>query len=167
MPPRRTTDSRIGTMGRIAPAKSAKVCWLGFVLAGFTACHSITFGPYTSPRISGWVLNAETHKPLAGVKVNRDKRPRSNESLNPPKQGELLLDKPAVVTDGAGQFTFQSERALTIFRPSGWNFVELTFERSGYERYQTNYSILTAGTNTASGEPLLETGDILMQPTGE
>jgi len=113
------------------------------------------------------VLDAETHRALSGVKVSRDKRPRSNESLNPPKQGEMLLEKPAVLTDRAGQFNLQSERALTVFRPSGWSLVELTFERPGYERYQTNYSILSAGANTPGGEPVLETGDILMQPTGE
>jgi hypothetical protein len=98
--------------------------------------------------------------------VKRDPAERRSNIGGAPKGAELLLQKPAARTGRDGRFVFASERALTIFRPAGWNFVDLSFERAGFERFQTNFSILTAGTNSPSGEPLLETGDIRLRSAG-
>ena len=127
-------------------------------------CGSLRFGPYTSPRITGRVVAANSDQPLAGVQVWRGARRHDHTLSGLPKGGELLLEKPAASTDREGRFSLPSERALTVFRPSGWSFVQLAFCRPGYQTYQTNYSILTAVTNTPNGEPVLNTGDIRLRP---
>lgn len=142
-----------------------RVAGLMLILIAVVGCKSLRFGPYTSPRIMGRVLAADTHQPLAGVRITRDHASRSPATGGQPKGGELLLEKPPIRTDGGGKFNFSSERALTIFRPAGWQFVQLSFELGGYEGFQTNLSILTAGTNSPEGEPLVETGDIFLRPS--
>ena len=72
-----------------------------------------------------------------------------------------------MVTDRDGRFTLETERALTPFRGAGWFSVQLLFERSGYERFRTNYSSLNVSTNSPKGEPLLDAGDILLHPVSK
>ena len=142
----------------------SRLLTLLLLAAAVAGCRSLRLGPYTSPRVTGRVLAADTRQPLAGVQVTRDGGERMHGVGEPPKGGELLLQQQAVETDGGGQFAFPSERALTVFRPAGWDSVLLAFQRTGYERFRTNYSIVTAGTNSPTGEPLLEAGDILLRP---
>ena len=130
-----------------------------------TGCNSVRLGPYTSPHVAGRVVAAGSGQPLAGVQVRRGARSRNNGLSGVPKGGELLLEKAGTRTGSDGRFALPSERALTLFRPSGWNSLQLTFQRDGYERYETNYSILSAITNAPDGEPLLNTGDIVLGPT--
>jgi hypothetical protein len=99
------------------------------------------------------------------VEVRRGAR-RSNHSLSGQSKGaELLLEKTATRTDHNGVFVLPSERVLTLFRPSGWSLVQLSFQRAGYASYETNLSISVTITNTLSGEPLLNTGDIRLHPS--
>lgn len=128
-----------------------------------TGCKTPTLGPYTAPRVTGRVLAADTGQPLAGVRVQRDATERAS-GLDAPKGGERLKDKAPVTTGADGTFLFPSTRALTVFRPVGWNWVRLDFDRSGYQPLHTNYSILTPATNAPSGEPMLHTGDIRLKP---
>ncbi len=141
----------------------SRLLTLLLLAAAVAGCRSLRLGPYTSPRVTGRVLAADTHQPLAGVQVTRDSSERMRGVGEPPKGAELLLQQQAIETDGGGQFVFPSERALTVFRPAGWDSVLLAFQRAGYERFRTNYSITTAGTNSPTGEPLLEAGDILLR----
>jgi len=67
-------------------------------------------------------------------------------------------------TDRDGRFTLETERVLTPFHSAGWFSVQLLFERSGYERFRTNYSALNVRTNSPNGGPLLDAGDILLHP---
>jgi hypothetical protein len=127
-------------------------------------CHSSRFGPYTAPRVAGRVLAADSGQPLAGVEVQRGFRAKKRRPAEPPKGGEVLIEKAGARTDSQGRFTLASERALTLFRPIGWNMVQLTFQRAGYERFQTNVAFTAVHTNTPAGEPLLNTGDILLRP---
>ena len=143
--------------------------YLGLLLVGScllgAGCGSLRFGPYTSPRVTGRVVAANSGQPLAGVEVWRGARRPDHSLAGFPKGGELLLEKPAARTGSDGRFSLPSERALTLFRPSGWSFVQLAFCRPGYQTYQTNYSILSALTNAPNGEPLLQTGDIRLRPS--
>jgi hypothetical protein len=108
-------------------------------------------------------LDGETHQPLAGAKVSRVRPPERDNQ--PPKGGELLMRKPDNQTDGNGCFSLGSERVLTLFRFGGWNSVRLYVERPGYLSLRTNYSGASLQvTNTPSGEPLVEAGDIFLQP---
>jgi len=138
------------------------VCLLlcGAAVAG---CKTGSWGPYVAPCVQGRVLDAETGRPLAGAKVSRTRpRERGGQSL---KGGELLMRKPDIQTDASGCFSMGSERVLTIFRFGGWDSVRLFVQRTGYVALQTNYSGASLQvTNTASDEPLVETGDILLQP---
>ncbi len=132
--------------------------FLVFVLLG---CKSITFGPYVSPRVAGQVLATDSRQPLRGVRVSRV----AVDSLrgSPPKGAELLMSKAPVLSDESGRFELTSERVLSIVRGAGWNVVSLSFEYPGYRRLQTNCPINNV-TNTVGGEPLLDVGQMFLQP---
>lgn len=127
---------------------------LAIVICG---CNSVSFGPYTAPRVVGRVVDTETSEPVAGVQVLRGvkNRPRPG-SL---KGGEWLMEKVPALTDRNGLFELSSIRALTIVRPAGWEYVRLTFEKPGYERLQTNYPGELA-TNVVALEPTIDTGEV-------
>lgn len=127
-----------------------------------TGCRMGPLGPYTSPRITGCVLAAESGMPLGDVQVIRGRLDRSPPG-GQPKGGELMMRKTPVRTQADGKFTLQSERVLSIFRGAGWNQVRLTFQRAGYETLKTNYSTWPA-TNAPQGEPVLDVGEIRLQP---
>jgi hypothetical protein len=127
-------------------------------------CKSGSWGPYTSPRVTGQVLAADTRKPLEGVSVSRGGTERQPKA--PPKGGELMIRKVPVRTDEKGEFELQSERVLSIFRGSGWSQTRLHFTKSGYLSLQTNFS-LSLGTNSATGEATLAIGQVLLQPAGK
>jgi hypothetical protein len=44
-----------------------------------------------------------------------------------------------------------------------WNSVRLTFERAGYLRFQTNFSLSMLAANTSEGVPLLDAGQIFLR----
>jgi hypothetical protein len=133
---------------------------LALALAG---CRSLQLEPYTAPRVTGRVLAADTRQPLEGVKVTRDHSERRAGASEPPKGGRLMDRDYSIRTGSEGRFDFSSQRELTIFHSPGQQFIQLDFERSGFDRFQTNFSMLKCGTNTPGGEPLLETGDILLR----
>lgn len=143
--------------------------WIGLLLfaLALAGCKDLAWGPYVSPRVAGQVLAADTRQPLAGVKVTRGLWPEppamASSSLH---GGELLIRKPPTLTGPHGEFVLESERVLTPIRWGGWSWVRLTFERAGYLRFQTNYSLFSlAATNTPDGVPLLEAGEVLLQKT--
>ena len=109
------------------------------------------------------MLDAETGRPVAGAKVSRTRPPDGG---GPALKGaELLMRKPDIQTDANGCFSMGSERVLTIFRFGGWDSVRIFVRGPGYVTLQTNYAGASLEvTNTTSGEPLVETGDILLQP---
>ena len=141
--------------------RSVAICLAAFVLVG---CESLPFSPFISPRVTGRVLDADTRQPVADVTVKSGAQAAGHSSAMPPKGGELLMAQPPERTDHDGRFTLQTERVLTPFRGAGWLSVQLLFERSGYERFRTNFSTLNLRTNTVNGEPLLDAGDIFLHP---
>lgn len=147
--------------GRMLRAALISIC--GVLLVG---CRSSDWGPYVSPSVRGQVLDADTGKPLARVKVTRGRFWASNNQ--PPKGGEQLMRQPEVLTDSAGHFRMSSERVLTLYRFGGWSSVRLTFDCAGYRQFTTNYSgAALLITNTPSGEPLVLTGDVRLRRAEE
>ncbi len=137
------------------------VCAL--ITLAILGCRSRPLGPYVSPRVTGQVLAADNHEPLAGVKVIRGPVETASRRASPPKGGELLMSKFPAQTDRNGRFELASERVLTVFRGSSWNIVSLSFQANGYLRLQTNCATATV-TNTPEGELVLNVGEILLQP---
>ena len=124
-------------------------------------CKSRPLGPYKSPRVTGQVLAADTQQPLANVLVIRGSG--EDRRMSPPKGAELLMLKPPARTDVNGMFELPGERFLSVVRGVDWNVVSLTFDRNGYQPFQTNCLFATS-TNTPSGESVLDVGRIFLQP---
>ncbi len=127
-------------------------------------CGTQPLSVVTSPRVMGVVVAADSGQPLADVKVRSGEQTEDFNGTVPPKGGERLMASPTVRTDRDGRFVLQTERALTPFRGSGWFAVRLLFEHPGYERFLTNYSYLTLGTNSWKGVSVLDAGKIRLQP---
>jgi hypothetical protein len=141
-----------------------RVIGLFLFAVSLAGCKNLAWGPYVSPRVTGQVLAADTRQPLAGVKVTRGRPEPQPLGEWAPHGGELLLRRPPILTGPQGQFVLESERVLTLIRWGGWSSVHLTFERAGYLRFQTNYSLSSlAATNAPDGVPLLDAGQILLQ----
>lgn len=71
--------------------------------------------------------------------------------------------KPPARTDVNGMFELPGERFLSVVRGVSWNVVSLSFDRNGYQPFQTNCPIATS-TNARSGESVLDVGRIFLQP---
>jgi len=125
-------------------------------------CQSTSPSRYSSPRITGRVLDAQTQQPIPGVQVRRltPQDPNVDQAI---KGGQNLEKSPAVRTDRDGNFVLVSQKNLTLFSRLGWYSVTLSFACPDYERLTTEYTLLNA-TNTPSGEPLVQAGEIRLQP---
>jgi len=143
--------------------------YVAFYLAALAVagCKSMPLSPFISPRVSGRVLAADTRQPLAAVTVKSGAQATGYRPGMPPKGGELLMAKAPLQTDRDGRFTLETGRVLTPFRRAGWFSIQLLFECPGYERFRTNYSSLNLSTNSPNGEPLVDAGDILLQPVSK
>jgi hypothetical protein len=109
-------------------------------------------------------MSADTGAPLPDVKVTNLGQIGEPGRTLPPKGGELLVSEYPVRTDKDGRFALEAVRALTPFRGARWFSVRLCFERAGYQRFQASCSSSNLSTNSPKGEPLLDAGDILLQP---
>jgi hypothetical protein len=128
-------------------------------------CKSRPLGPYVSPRVTGQVVAVDTHLPLRGVSVTRGRTDQRASMVSPPKGAELLMRKAPAQTDRDGRFVLPSERVLSVIRGAGWNTVSLSFDQSGYWHFETNCPI-SAATDSAGGEPVLDVGQIFLSPVG-
>jgi hypothetical protein len=131
------------------------------VLAG---CKSASLSSYTSPRVTGRVLAADTRQPLANVRVQRIPPAASQNSNDPVKGGQQLDSSFAVRTDEQGRFVLEAERALTFLKHSGWLSVTAAFQRDGYLTLRTNFTLLNVSTNAPDGTPVVNAGDIMLKP---
>ena len=141
--------------------RSLALCLAALAVAG---CKGMSLSPFVSPRVTGRVLSADTGAPLVGVKVTSISQTAGSSHTTPPKGAELLMADYPVQTDADGRFAFEPVRALTPFRGGHWFSVQLCFEHPGYQRLRANYSSPNVSTSSPRGEPLLEAGDILLQP---
>ncbi len=134
-----------------------------FLALGLAGCRTGGPAPYVAPRVTGRVLDARTSQPVAGVKVRRVTPDQTVDPSQPPHGGQLMQQTPAVRTEPDGRFVLESVRDLTPFRSSGWYGVSISFEHPDYVRRVIEYT-LEKSTNTATGEPLVRTGDVLLAP---
>jgi hypothetical protein len=139
---------------------------IAFVLlaTALTGCQSGTFSHYISPQVTGRVLAADTGQPLAGVMVRRVAPVPISGEDTPPKPSQLLIQPAARQTDENGRFILESERVISPFRHGGWHSVTVSFEDSGYQRLQTNFTSARFNERSPDGEPLVKAGDIRLQP---
>jgi hypothetical protein len=122
-------------------------------------CSTVSPSQYVSPKITGQVLDAETRQPIKGAQIrpaNSDGRVRPDAISS---GGHLLETAAAVRSDREGRFTMPSVRVLGPLGSTGWYSVTLAFERSGYESLVKTFS-LKDSTNTASGEPWIDAGQV-------
>jgi hypothetical protein len=135
------------------------------VLAG---CKSGGMSSYVSPRVTGRVMAADTHQPLAGVRVRRgaadQNQGKYSNSLDSPKGAQMMETPPAVRSEKDGTFVLASESTLSPFNHAGWYSVTINFQLSGYEMFETNYTIANITGHTPEGAPIVNAGDIALQP---
>jgi hypothetical protein len=109
------------------------------------------------------VLDAVTSEPIRNVRIQR-LNPGQTGAVNSQSAGGRSLDRtPALRTDKDGRFGLESERNLTLFRREDWYSVTLAFTHKGYERFVTNYTLISAVV-ASNGEPVVDAGSIMLQP---
>jgi len=139
---------------------SAIALVVGGLLGG---CKTHSLSPYVSPRVEGRVVEAGSHQPIEGVRVVRLSSDESDNIMEPPKGGEKLKKPAPVRTAGDGTFVLDSQRDVVVFLKREWYSVTLSFRHSAYEGFTVTYTVADA-TNTATHEPLVKAGDILLIP---
>jgi hypothetical protein len=139
----------------------------GMLLVGLTGCQSGKFTSYISPQLTGRVLAADTREPLAHASVQRGGANQNFVAFGPPKGGQLLMQPSPAHTDADGRFVLDSKGVLAPFRQPGWVSVSITFSHSGYETFRTNYTGANVTSHAEDGVPVVNTGDVLLQPLGK
>jgi hypothetical protein len=140
---------------------------LPFLLAGLAGCQSGRVTYYVSPEVTGRVLAADTHQPLANATVQRDGAGQGFEPFGPPKGGQLLIQTGVVRTDAGGRFVLDSKSVFALFRQPGWWSVPVAFSHSGYETFETNYTGANVTSHSAAGAPVVNAGDISLPPVSK
>ena len=133
------------------------LCSLGLAAAG---CKSVVGSTYVSPRVTGRVLSAQTHQPIYNVRVKRV-NPSSSRNFDDPPKGGQWLEVAGTWTDKQGGFVLDAEKDLTIIRHQVWYSVTVAFQKQGYVTLRTNFTLKSA-TNSPSGVPVVNAGDILL-----
>lgn len=141
-------------------------------VAGFAAmtllgsgCQSGKVTHYTSPQVTGRVLAADTHQPLAGTRVRRVVPNQVTDNVSGPVHGSQQMVQPGPAWTGAdGRFVLDSQRVFALFQSPGWLSVSVAYSHSGYATFQTNYTDINVTTNTAGGAPVVNAGDVQLQP---
>ena len=130
-----------------------------------TGCkHSLS--QYIAPRVTGTVLDAGTHQPVSGVQVHRlgDNPPPAPGEI--PRGAETLKRTPGERTRADGTFVLASKRDLAIIRRVKWYSTTLSFTHPRYQELTRSY-VATNATETSSGEPWVNAGDVLLSPKAD
>lgn len=127
-------------------------------------CEAIGPGSRVTPQVCGRVVDAETHRPLAGVKVLRVLHGRVEDPDAATCGAESMRSGRPAATDAGGQFEFGSKSYFALLSQSSWWTLRLSFQAAGYAAWQTNFSLADVVTNLPDGTPLVEAGDILLKP---
>jgi hypothetical protein len=138
--------------------------WVALMM--LTGCQSGGIIHYTAPEVTGRVLAADTRQPIANVRIQRAGS-TDNDPLYPLKGGQQLIQPAPVLTDGDGRFVLAGKSVLTLFRSPGWWTVPVTFQHSGYEGFQTNYGLSNVTGHAPDGAPVVDAGDVLLQPVAK
>jgi hypothetical protein len=129
-----------------------------------TGCQSDRFSTYSSPRVTGQVLAADTRQPLGETTVKRVMPWPTDGTATAPKGSQLQMRTGGVRTDADGRFVLDAERVLTLFGRGGWHSVTVSFAHAGYADFQTNFTTANFKERSSEGEPLVEAGAILLKP---
>lgn len=129
-----------------------------------TGCQSDNYNHYTAPEITGRVLAADTHQPLANVHVLRGGPKDNFEPFGPSNGGKLLIQPAPVLTDADGRFVLDSKSVFALFRSASWWSAPVTYQRAGYDTFSTNYTAANVVSNTLAGPPVVDAGDVLLTP---
>jgi hypothetical protein len=148
-------------------SRKTKFVTLPLLLAALTGCESGKFIHYISPEVTGRVLAADTREPLANASVRRGGANQSFGAFGPPKGGQLLMQPSPARTDADGRFVLDSKSVLAPFRQAGWSSVPVIFSHSGYETFRTNYTSANVASNADADVPVVDAGDVLLQPLGK
>jgi hypothetical protein len=135
------------------------------LVAACLPCGCKTGSPsqYVSPRVEGRVLDSVTRQPINSVQVRRVSADGNEATTTPMKGGELLRHQPAVESSTDGSFVMDSVRYVAFLQTLGWFTLDLSFSHHDYQTYVAHFTLANS-TNTATGEPLIRTGDILLTP---
>ena len=134
---------------------------LSVVACIVAGCAAVSPSQYVSPRVIGRVLDSETRQPIQDAQVRRVSAEGTTRTMDAPSGGHLLEQASAVRTGADGRFIMKSVRTLAVFGNFGWYSVTLAFERAGYESVARTYTLANS-TNAPSGEPIVQTGDVLL-----
>ena len=140
----------------------SKFLILPLVLLAAAGCRSGGATHYVSPEVTGRVLAADSHQPLANATVQRGGSSQAFEPFGPPKGGQQLIQPGPVRTDADGRFILESKSVFAPFRSPGWWSVTVAYSHSGYKTFQTNYTGDNVTSHTAAGAPVVNAGDVLL-----
>jgi hypothetical protein len=147
-----------------AAATLPRLITSSLLLVALSGCQSGNYNHYTAPEVTGRVLSADTHQPIANVRVFRSGENNNFEPFGPPKGGTLIIQPAPVMTDADGRFLLESKSVFALFRNAGWWTAPVTCQHAGYETFSTNYTASNVISNTPTGAPVVDAGDILLQP---
>jgi hypothetical protein len=133
------------------------------LLAG---CESLR-GPhqeYTSPAVSGRVLDAVSGTPLKGARVSRlTSRPEAESPFQKTGGEQLIADSPAI-TEADGTFYIPALRsAYLVFGSSGSLTLTLRAERSGYLTLTTNLDLVKIKPEKTDRGPEVRAGELRLR----
>jgi hypothetical protein len=144
--------------------KLPRLTTLSLLLVVLSGCQSEKFTHYTSPEVTGRVLAADTHQPIANATVQCAGSGQNFEPFGSPKGGQLLMQTGDARTDADGKFVLDGKSVFALFRQPGWWTALVTFSHSGYESFSTNYTGSNVTSHSGAGMPVVDAGDILLQP---
>ena len=144
-----------------------KLITLLLSLVALAGCQSGGAVHYTAPEVTGRVLAADTHQPLANVHVLRGEPGGNFEPFGPPKGGQQIIQPAPVLTDAEGRFLLESKSVFALFRDAGWWSTPVTYQLAGFESFSTNYTAANVTRHTSTGAPVVDAGDVLLQPAAQ
>lgn len=147
-----------------APATRLRLIILSLLLVILCGCRSGDYNHYTAPEVTGRVLAADTHQPIANARVIRSGGNNNADPFGSTKGATLLMQPVPVMTDADGRFMLESKSVFALFRNPGWWTAPVSYQHSGYETFSTNYTASNVLSNTPAGAPVVDAGDILLRP---
>jgi len=133
-------------------------------LLGVAGCNSFGLTNGVTPQVTGRVLAADTHQPIAGVKVIRILPGQPAVGSSPANGAQRLRQGRPETTGADGNFTLSGQEYITFFRHASWWSVKLAFQAPGYTLLQTNFSAADVTNTSDTGAPAVNTGDIFLKP---
>ena len=139
--------------GFSAESRISRETTLSLLLVALCGCQSGDYNHYTAPEVTGRVLAADTHQPIANARVIRAVGNNNADPFSPPKGATLLMQPVPVMTDAHGRFLLESKSVFALFRNAGWWTAPVTYQHAGYETFSTNYTASNVTTNTHPQAP--------------